>query len=99
MFSAISAIRVNLSLPVSRQGIPRTQHAKVLLLQSRFFSQQGALLDPDPEMVDTRNAPSDFDLSSAVVYKDFATEEEAASLAKDLKACLRRCVVMAKNNA
>ena len=49
------------------------------------------LRDPSPEMVDARHAPSDFDKSSsAVVYRDFITEEEADVLVRDLKARLKR---------
>ena len=46
--------------------------------------------DPNPEMVDARQAPLEFPPSSACVYRDFVTAEEAGILADDLKACLKR---------
>ena len=46
--------------------------------------------NPNPEMVDARQAPSDFDASSAVVYRDFISEEEEEILTRDIQARFKR---------
>ena len=43
-----------------------------------------------PSFVDARFAPHDFDLASAVVYKDFVTEKEGESLVQDIMARMKR---------
>jgi hypothetical protein len=45
---------------------------------------------PDPALVDTRHAPAGFDPSSAVVYRDFVTPQEAKILAEDLLSRMKR---------
>jgi len=45
---------------------------------------------PDPSLVCTNNAPSDFNCNSAVVYKDFVTSDEALLLENDIKNRMKR---------
>lgn len=65
---------------------------KTILRCRRQLSTRAALhlRDPNPEMVDSRRAPSDFVDSSASVYRDFVTEEEANILVEDILACMKR---------
>jgi len=63
-----------------------------LLLVARLL----ATVAPDASQVDARNAPSDFDPISAVVYNDFISESEAESLVQDIKARMKRCVTMSR---
>ena len=48
------------------------------------------LRDPNPELVDSSRAPSDYVSTSASVYRDFVTEEEANFLVEDIKTCMKR---------
>jgi hypothetical protein len=51
-----------------------------------------SLRDPNPELVDTSQAPANFVRSLAVVYRDFCTQEEADCLMRDVEGCLKRYV-------
>jgi len=62
--------------------------------QCTFSSLTMQARNPNPEMVDARQAPSDFDASSAVVYRDFISEEEEEILTRDIQARFKRYVVV-----
>ncbi len=47
-------------------------------------------LEPDPFLVDSRNAPADFEVSSAVVYRDVVSVEESKVLVDAIDVKLRR---------
>lgn len=47
---------------------------------------------PDASHVDARNAPSDFETASAVVYSDFISTSEGQALIKDITARMKRYV-------
>lgn len=49
-----------------------------------------AIATPDASHVDARNAPSDFDPSSAVVYSEFITKSEGESMVKDIFTRMKR---------
>lgn len=49
---------------------------------------------PDPSHVDTRHAPQDFGLASAVVYSAFITETEGDSLVQDIESRMKRYVAL-----
>ena len=67
----------------------RTPITRAVQCHGRLLST-ATLLDPNPELVDARQAPSDYVKSSASVYRDFATEEEAKVLVEDIQSIMKR---------
>lgn len=74
------------------RGLVRANCNKPRPLSNASFSTHKPIATKSPDMsyVNIRNAPNDFDVSSAVVYPSFLTDDEARSLAKEASRRLKR---------
>lgn len=74
---------------LTRKMFHRCSHLRPNI-RSWSSSNNSTNKQPDPGMVDGRNAPSDFTASCAVVYRDFLTPAEGELLTQDILSRMKR---------
>lgn len=86
MFTKLSIVRSRAFTGVSNATPTHITKAIPQLCQYRAIT----IPKPDHELVDKRQAPDDFCLNSAVVFKDIISEEDGASLVEDIFLRMKR---------